>query len=128
MAIIINFILIRSVHVVVLEALPHLLSLHRPDALHRHRRVLLHAAQAQEGKFCTFNFGTKYLEHKYSIQVFRFPGGIWAIESLYFEVSKTVWTFFMLCLMLARFKSSFLCTFWVLFPMLGRYVGYDKPW
>ena len=56
----------------------------------------------------------------YYHQVFRFPGGIWAIESLYFEVSKTVWTFFMLCLMLARFKSSFLCTFWVLFPMLGR--------
>ena len=34
----------RSVNVVVLEALPHLLPLHRPDALHCYRSILFHAA------------------------------------------------------------------------------------
>ncbi|XP_040581648.1 endoplasmic reticulum metallopeptidase 1 [Lepeophtheirus salmonis] len=51
---------------------------------------------------------------------FRFTDGIWAIESLYFEVSKLVWTFFCLIMTVFRVKSSFFCTIWVIFPMLGR--------
>eukprot|EP00096_Caligus_rogercresseyi_P010754 TRINITY_DN4013_c0_g1_i1.p1 TRINITY_DN4013_c0_g1~~TRINITY_DN4013_c0_g1_i1.p1 ORF type:complete len:900 (-),score=145.35 TRINITY_DN4013_c0_g1_i1:1936-4635(-) len=51
---------------------------------------------------------------------FRFTDGIWAIESLYFEISKLVWTFFCFVLTLLRVKSSFFCTIWVFFPMLGR--------
>jgi hypothetical protein len=51
------------------------------------------------------------------------------IESLYFEVSRTVWTVFLLLMTLARLNSAFFCLIWVLFPMLGRLLlerVYDK--
>ena len=47
---------LRSVNVVVLEALPHLLPLHRPDPLHCYCSILFHAAEAQEGKCTIFQF------------------------------------------------------------------------
>lgn len=51
---------------------------------------------------------------------FQFIDGIWVIESLYFEVSKLIWSMFTLVMTLARVKSSFFCMTWVLFPTLGR--------
>lgn len=51
---------------------------------------------------------------------FQFVDGIWVIESLYFEVSKLIWSLFTLIMTLARVKSSFFCMTWVLFPTLGR--------
>ena len=53
---------------------------------------------------------------------FQFVDGVWVIESLYFEVSKFIWTMFTLVLTVLRLKSSFFCMSWVLFPMLGRVV------
>jgi len=53
---------------------------------------------------------------------FQFVDGIWIIESLYFEVSKLIWSFFTLAMTIAGIKSSFFCMVWVLFPMAGRYV------
>lgn len=51
---------------------------------------------------------------------FQFSDGIWVIESLYFEVSRLVWTLFTLGMTLANIKSSFFCMSWVLFPSIGR--------
>ena len=42
------------------------------------------------------------------------------IESLYFDVSKLIWTFFTLALTLLRVKSAFFPMIWVAFPMAGR--------
>lgn len=53
---------------------------------------------------------------------FQFHDGLWVIESMYFEISKLVWTFFTLVMTLLRLKSSFFCMIWVLFPMTGRVV------
>ena len=53
---------------------------------------------------------------------FQFVDGVWVIESLYFEVSKLIWTLFTLVLTVLRLKSSFFCMSWVLFPMVGRMV------
>ena len=51
---------------------------------------------------------------------FQFVDGVWIIESLYFEVSKLIWTLFTLVMTVFRLKSSFFCMCWVLFPMMGR--------
>lgn len=51
---------------------------------------------------------------------FQFADGAWVIESLYFEVSKLIWSLFTLVMTLLRLKSSFFCMVWVLFPMIGR--------
>ena len=51
---------------------------------------------------------------------FQFHDGVWVIESMYFEVSKLLWTFYTLIMTLLRLKSSFFCMIWVLFPMCGR--------
>ena len=51
---------------------------------------------------------------------FQFHDGVWVIESMYFEVSKLVWTFYTLVMTLLRLKSSFFCMIWVLCPMTGR--------
>jgi len=53
---------------------------------------------------------------------FQFKDGLWVIESLYFEVSKLVWTLYTLVMTLLRLKSSFFCMMWVLFPMAGRFI------
>ena len=53
---------------------------------------------------------------------FQFVDGIWIIESLYFEVSKLIWTVITLVMTILRVKSSFLSMCWVLLPMLGRAV------
>lgn len=55
-------------------------------------------------------------------QYFQFADGVWVIESLYFEVSKLVWTLYTLVMTFCRLKSSFFCMFWVLFPMIGRFI------
>jgi hypothetical protein len=44
------------------------------------------------------------------------------IESLYFEVSKLLWTLFTLVMTFFGLKSSFFCMVWVLFPMAGRFL------
>lgn len=44
------------------------------------------------------------------------------IESLYFEVSKLVWTLYTLVMTVLGLKSSFFCMIWVLFPMVGRFL------
>ena len=46
--------------------------------------------------------------------------GNWAVESMYFEVSRLVWTVFTLLFTLLRLQSSFFFMTWVLFPGLGR--------
>ena len=48
--------------------------------------------------------------------------GVWVIESLYFEVSKLVWTLCTLVMTILGLKSSFFCMIWVFFPMMGRLV------
>ena len=48
--------------------------------------------------------------------------GVWVIESLYFEVSKLVWTLYTLVMTILGLKSSFFCMIWVFFPMMGRLV------
>ncbi len=53
---------------------------------------------------------------------FQFADGVWVIESLYFEVSKLVWTLYTLIMTILGLKSSFFCMIWVLFPTLGRLV------
>jgi hypothetical protein len=55
-------------------------------------------------------------------QYFQFFDGVWVIESLYFEVSKLVWTLFTVVMTVAGLKSSFFCMVWVLFPMAGRFI------
>ena len=63
------------------------------------------------------------------LQNFQYAGGVWAIESLHFEVSKLVWTMLTLVLTLFRYRSSFLTMFWVLCPLIGRTIlerTYDK--
>eukprot|EP00094_Tigriopus_californicus_P008285 TCALIF_07981-PA protein Name:"Similar to ermp1 Endoplasmic reticulum metallopeptidase 1 (Xenopus laevis)" AED:0.31 eAED:0.31 QI:0/0.9/0.90/0.90/1/1/11/658/673 len=60
---------------------------------------------------------------------FQFADGAWVIESLYFEVSRLIWTLYTLVMTLLRLKSSFLCMLWVLFPLIGRTVSerfYDR--
>lgn len=42
------------------------------------------------------------------------------IESLYFEVSKLVWTLYTLVMTVLGLKSSFFCMIWVAFPTMGR--------
>ena len=56
------------------------------------------------------------------LQFFQFPDGVWVIESLYFEVSKLLWTLFTLVMTFFGLKSSFFCMVWVLFPMAGRFL------
>jgi len=51
---------------------------------------------------------------------FQFVDGVWIVESLYFEVSKLVWSLITLVMTIARIKSSFFCMVWVVFPMAGR--------
>lgn len=55
-------------------------------------------------------------------QYFQFADGVWVIESLYFEVSKLVWTLYTLVMTILRLKSSFFCMIWVFFPTLGRVI------
>ena len=62
----------------------------------------------------------KFLLFNSLLQFFQFVGGVWVIESLYFEVSKLIWTTFTLLMTLFRLKSSFFCMVWVFFPMVGR--------
>jgi hypothetical protein len=56
------------------------------------------------------------------LQDFNFSEGKWAIESLYFEVNRLVWTVFTLLLTVLRLQSSYFCMIWVLFPSLGRLI------
>ena len=58
----------------------------------------------------------------FQLQYFQFADGIWVIESLYFEVSKLVWTLFTLVMTVLGLKSSFFCMIWVFFPMIGRFI------
>ncbi len=55
-----------------------------------------------------------------SFQCFQYSDGIWAVESLHFEVSKLSWTLFTLVMTCLGWKSAFFCMIWVLFPMAGR--------
>ena len=59
---------------------------------------------------------------KFSFQYFQFADGVWVIESLYFEVSKLIWTLFTLVMTILGLKSSFFCMIWVFFPMTGRFI------
>jgi hypothetical protein len=112
----------------VFEALPHIFLVRGAYTVCRHRRFLLHASKTQKSKIFFVHFALDKTYH-FHFQVFQFDGGIWVIESLYFEVSRTVWTVFLLLMTLARLNSAFFCLIWVLFPMLGRLLlerVYDK--
>ena len=56
------------------------------------------------------------------MQAFAYVSGNWAVEAMYFEVSRLVWTVFTLLMTLLRLQSSFFVMSWVLFPSLGRFL------
>ena len=77
----------------------------------------LYMAPTMMSVIAVFNFALSRQK-----KCFQFNDGLWVIESLYFEVSKLVWTLYTLVMTVLRLKSSFFCMMWVAFPMAGRFL------
>lgn len=111
----------REDNVVVCKAMANFLSLYGAHCDGCDCSLLLCTSQAKEGmKLDELTMNLHYLVSFF--QYFQFADGVWVIESLYFEVSKLVWTLYTLVMTFLGLKSSFFCMIWVLFPMIGRLV------